>query len=311
MTVSVARGEDIVLIRRGVPAAVAVTSLLAFAVAAMAEDAKPAESGNARPVEAAAAPAPAPRFDVDAAKLPASYDGSDIVALFSALAEKAPLKKGEVEATADWEKRAASAVTDEIYALRYNEKASLFGLLISYDADAQKFNIRVQTEYTDAQKFYRPCVVLKKTGEQESTYVATNAFGAQRTVTKRTGTMFGIAPVNYKALGSTWQYSASHKKPAGPAGRLLLDLPATPDRAKALKDNLAVLLVSKLALYKEDRSPFRNGNDLLVTDFDFREPTMTFPLHESFERKFINAKVLAVWLYDRASGEILLKKQLD
>lgn len=256
-------------------------------------------------------------FDINAEKLPPNYKGTNIVKLYSSLAKKAPLKKKEFETTAEYERKIAEAVTDDIYAFKIEAAGTgLRGLKVHpYDADSQTLKIDLETEYLSKSTLedYRASLIVKTLDKSSSSYIGSNAFGATRLVSKYRETQYGIALVNQQDFGkSRYDDAFSKIKTIMTSVReinMKIEIPI--DKAKTLKNNIGVLLLCKPAPYKSNAIISDNqGNDLIFENYYYSGATIDSPSVESYDRKYINVEVLAIWVYDIRTGEVLLKTQL-
>lgn len=256
-------------------------------------------------------------FDINAEKLPPNYKGTDITRLYSLFAKKAPLKKEEFETTAEYEKKIADSVSDDIYAFKIDKGLGLRGLRItSYDADSQNFQITLETEWLSKHtvKDYRASLIVKTIGKGSRSYIGSNAFGATREVTDFSATQYGLALVNQQNFGSSSyddnKYNIKTALTSIRKVNLVIQIP--PDKARTLKDNIGVLLLCKPALYKPNiEELFKNkGNDLIFESYDSSQATIDSPTSHLYERKYINVEILAIWIYDIRTGEVLSKTLL-
>lgn len=256
-------------------------------------------------------------FDITADKLPPNYKGTDIVRLYSLLAKKAPLKKEEFETTAEYEKKINAGISDDIYAFKIDEGTGLHGLELSpYDADSQKFQISLETEWLSQYTFedYRASIIVKSLSKGTDSYIGSNAFGAKRLVTNFKAIQYGLALVNQQNFGSSSYDDNKYntETPLTSIRKVSLEIQIPPDKARALKSNIRVLLLCKPALYKSDeKSSLKRGNDLIFENYDSSEATIDSPTSHFYERKYINVEILAIWIYDIRTGEVLSKTQLQ
>lgn len=256
-------------------------------------------------------------FDIKTEKLPPNYKGTDIAKLYAILAKKAPLKKEEFETTAEYEKKIAEAVPGDIYAFKIDAGSILHGLSVSpYDADTQKFQISLETEWLSKFTFkdYRASFIVKTIDKGSHSYVGSNAFGATREVTSFSATQYGLALVNQQDFGSSRHDDNKYniKTPLTSIREVSITIQIPPDKAKTLKYNIGVLLLCKPALYKPDiEELFKNeGNDLIFESYDSSQATIDSPTSHLYERKYINVEILAIWIYDIRTGEVISKTQL-
>lgn len=224
------------------------------------------------------------QFDINTEKLPANEEVTDIVKLYSMLAEKLPFKKDEFETTDEYEKKKASAmsyISGNIYAFKIEKTGSAgSGIYIEpYNADLKQFEVSVSNN-----------IVVKESSSTYS-YIGENAYGAKRSVTATGGTKHEIIVRDNYLIE-----------------KLKITIP--PDKAKTLKNNIGFLFICKPALRPYKPSYGHEGNDLLHTGSSYRAATMDNPYELIFNMKYINVEALAVWVYDSSTGEILLKTQL-
>ncbi|MEI6152713.1 MAG: hypothetical protein WCQ90_01335 [Deltaproteobacteria bacterium] len=258
-------------------------------------------------------------FDIDAEKLPPHYKGTDIVRLYSLFAKKTPLKKEEFETTVEYEKKIAEAVSSDIYAFRIEEGSGLpvHGLRVGpYDADTQSFRISLETEWLSKFTFmdYRASIIVKTLKMRSRSYLGSNAFGAMREVTRFSAIQYGLALVNQEDFGSSSYDDNKYniKTPLTSIRNVNITIQSPPDKARTLKDNIGVLLLCKPVLYKPNIEEVHKnkGNDLIFESFDSSQATIDDPTSHLYERKYINVEILAIWIYNIRTGEVILKKQL-
>lgn len=255
-------------------------------------------------------------FDINEEKLPPKYKGTDIAKLYSLLSKKAPLKKEEFETTAEYEKKIAEAVPGDIYAFKIDEGSGFRGLRVNpYDADSQKLQITLETEWLSEFTIedYRASFIIKTSNKDSHSYVGSNAFGATREVTSYSATQYGLALVNQQDFGSSGYDDNKYniKTPLTSIRKVSIALDIPPDRARTLKNSIGVLLLCKPTLYKSDaKLNVRKGNDLIFEKYDSSQATIDRPTSHLYERKYINVEILAIWIYDIRTGEVISKTQL-
>lgn len=251
-------------------------------------------------------------FDITTEKLPPNFKGTDIVKLYPVLLKKAPLEKEEFETTANYRNKIISAVTDDVYAFTLDPvfNGIGYGLRIEpYNADTHKWNIHVYTmplsEYEDE---YIASINLKSTDRSTRSYIGTNAFGAKVLIKSNRSTDFGIALVNQNDFGK----GLSETKLSKSVRKINFSLDMPTEKAKTLKDNIGVLLLCKTSLYELNgkRNIYGKGNGLISEDTDIKKATIDDPIELLTDRKFINVKMLSIWVYEINTGSVLLKYQL-
>lgn len=242
-------------------------------------------------------------FNINSNQLPANYKGSDIVRLYKSYLNKISLTKDEYETSAQYEKRISDVVTDEIYAFKLDLRSML--LTEAYNADEQKMDITFIAESVDKSNM-RAAFIIKEIDKGSDSYIGTNAFGAIQKVTQYRGLQYGIALVDKIGRGRESFLSDHAFK------KTTFEFNILPEKAKMLKNNIGVLLVCVPSLYKSsiNRDLRFKGNDLIFTTSYYSEATFDNPTSLSYDRKFVNAEVLAVWVYNIKTGEIVFKKQI-
>lgn len=256
-------------------------------------------------------------FDINKEKLPPNYKGTPIDRLYSLFVKMAPLKKEEFETTAEYETKIAAAVHGDIYAFIIDQKPGLHIPTVSYDADKQKFQIGVRTDWLspNTNEDYRASFIVKSVNDSSSSYIGSNAYGATRKVTDLRATRYGLALVNQQDFGSSDSDDKKHdflKTPMTSLRTVNIEISIPPDKARTLKDSIGILLVCKPILYKVDaKISHRKGNDLIFEQYDFSEATINSPSSHTYEQKYINVEILALWIYDIRTGEVILKKAIE
>ena len=155
--------------------------------------------------------------------------------------------------------------------------------------------------------------LIKNIDKGSRSYIGSNAFGATREVTSYRAAQYGLALVNQQEFGSSRHDDNRYniKTPLTSVREVSIAIQIPPDKARALKDNIGVLLLCKPSLYKSDaKIKLRVGNDLIFENTFYSEATIDSPTSLSYDRKYINVEVLSIWVYDIRTGEILSKKQL-
>lgn len=253
-------------------------------------------------------------FDINLEKLSPNYNGTDIAKLFLQFSKTALLRKDEFESTEDFNKKAAQTVSDDIYAFKIQEKLGRGSLSVSsYEADKQQFQIVLATEALDQFEFkdYRASLIVKTVNEQLDSYIGSNAYGATREVTRYTAIQYGLALVNEMDFGKNKYNITSIKSVLDGVRDINLTIEISPDKAKRLKNNIGVLLLIKPALHRSRIKPLHvnQGNDLIFESSKYLPATIDIPSSHSYNRKFINAEIIEIWIYDIKTGEVILKRK--
>lgn len=268
-------------------------------------------SSTSNKVTQTASPLPQYKIDINTEKLPQDFKGADIAKLYSELEKKAPLEKDEFESTTDYENKIKAAITDEIYPFMIN-----FNYLgPNYDADSQQLKLRVKTEKitSNNEVLERPSMIID-TDATIRTYLTTNALVGTVMVKGFEGSRYGIAIVNgsdfLEGIGSYLDEMFKARR------HIDFAINMAPNKAKELKDKIRVLLLCKLSLYKndkQDRSDIfdKPGNDLIFKRHWSYDATIDSPKFANYELKYINVKILSIWLYDISTGAIVSKHNLQ
>ena len=253
--------------RRALPHATLVLSLLAFA--GMAQEPAPSPAAAASP---AAAPPwkPPPPFDPTVTTLPPNFEGGDFPALFRSLAV---LPKGEFETSDQYAaRRPTPAPTVHAFRLDVDEPR--------YDADAGVFRYRYSTE---GSLHGRPLTLATTYPGKLDSYRASNALGATIDVTRSSSHEWGIL------------------LPAQAHQVVQIAVPVAAGRAAEVKSRLRLLAVIRL---RPDSAVDVTDPELLHTDSDHKRPTLQSPYDYTTFRHDIPADLLSLWAYDQQTGEV-------
>lgn len=245
-------------------------------------------------------------FDINTEKLPPAYKGNDIAKLYSDFVKRAPLEREEFETTAEYEKKIVSVLPDAIYAFKLDTDYSDYAKIHPYDADANKFKIELSTHALSLYTFEdqrASIIIVHKLHKSSDSYIGSNAFGATRLVESYEGLQYGIALVNQNNFGNQSSYIGGYR-----TTNTEIDIPL--DKAKQLKGNIGILLLCKSSLHRSNAKMKYRGNDFIFEKKYSVGATINSPTSLSYEQKFLNVEVLAIWIYDFRTGEIILKKQL-
>ena len=228
-----------------------------------------------------------PPLNPSAASLPPNFTGTDFAAVYRALSI-AP--KDEFETTAQYEARKQQLPTG-IYAF----KVPPMGPVI-YDADQGKFEAKAFIDFAHrgSTSSNGGLLVLSRESVGGGSHQATNAFGATTTVRTYTNTVSGLlVPQSFNIVN--------------------LQVPVAAEKAREIKDRLAVLAVAEIG---PQSVPARLSSGATAamrdaTGYTSKDATLESPTDVTTYEHAIDAKVLGLWVYDTASGEILGKFDLD
>ena len=253
----------------------------------------PLPSSHARahpPAAAVKRPSP-PRFaggtfDTTLAALPSHFLGHNIAGTYQWLHSR--LGKDEFESSDAFRERVNGlAAPVSVYAFWLEDNYN------TYDADRSIMMVHISTSEflsqpvgetvpaTESDK--RTSIKVLFDVVSTETYVGSNAYGATVEVTRSSVDDYEVLPV-----GSDFDPS------------LALSFPLAPSRARLLHDRLKVLLVCQLV--RPD-----DGEPLVWEGFLSGNPTFANPTELLCSVCYLNARVIGLWVCDKASGEILYK----
>jgi hypothetical protein len=229
---------------------------------------------------------PPQRFDRSLQRIPLDFIATDFTALFEA---NRIGPKGEYETSDQYRDRMKSASDGSYYAFSLNP------LTTKYDADRQVFEVTIQAEELQPEAFLalaahdlegvggRKVIVIKEgTAGKLKQYVGSNAFGVKVKVTRRNAAQDAV--VLKHAITDVVGFKS-------------IQIPVPLDRARGTK--LAFLLVFKLEPAE--------GAGLTMTATGYREPTIDLPIEVVTTSRYVFVDDVAVWTYDKSTGEVLDK----
>lgn len=258
-------------------------------------------------------------FDISIEKLPTNYKGTDISALYSMLSKKIPINKNEFESTVEYENKLSELVSNNTFAFKLSPTEFNYagGMNVApYNADKEQYQISIRAVALSNYTFqdYRSSIIVQTLNRSTSSYIGSNAFGAKRNVKDFKDSQYGLAFVNKNDFGNKEYEYAYSLASALDSNRIFnFEIGVSPNKAKILKNNIASLLLCKLALYDAKiKEPHRNiGNNLFFKTNYYIQATIDNPNSILHERNYINVEMLEIWIYDTSTGIILDKKQLN
>lgn len=221
-------------------------------------------------------------FDLNVDKLPAGYLGHNIAALFSLLQRIAPEKR-EFESTAAVRQRLEVVDKEKLYAFaedaykwKNNPECDLH-----YNADKAAWEVQCNT---------LALISIDSGQTYLGTYRGSNAFGVSKTIQKVRRVLYWLN--NHSKLKKPKSYFLSND--------LEFTLPMQPAQAKTARDRMRILYICKLF------SPENHPGFAYEREFYF-EPRIDDPEEVEGIEKNINVRMISMWVYDKFTGEILLK----
>jgi hypothetical protein len=259
------------------------------------------------------APAPGLQFrpfDIQVNKLPPHFKGHDIKSIYRELAaRRGKAEKGEFETTPEFEARIKRENDAPI--LGGLHKDSYLALVIEnasgeaiYDADLKTMTMAVALS-SGAKNSYTPSdkKALTSIGNSRlEKYEASNAFGAKTIVDRISGIDYNIAFSNYMSFGLS-RYLNSDRAKRGVTDDIfandviLAQIPMDVALARGAKARLKILAIVKLV------EPYTYEGT------HYSKPTMDSPSEYFIQYYFLNTELIELWIYDDATGQVLLKKK--
>lgn len=226
------------------------------------------------------------RFDVSIEQLPRDYQGDSIEQLFSRFL--AP-PKSEFETTEQYQARLIKPTGGEVYAFPLQNVA--VGPNIAYNADKGELVIEILEDWGIVAS-YTPnrnvrAVSVKKT-TLTSTYPGGNAFGATVQVRKSDESVYGLVIPGPAPGPGTERFH-----------RFTLSVPADDARELKSKNRIGILFICE--------PDVRTDIPLTITGFDYTKPTLNSPYETTVNYHYLRVNLLALWLYDTATGRIFQK----
>lgn len=269
----------------------AALALASWQVAAQSKKAPPAKPAAAQP------------FDISATRLPPKFAGADCVALAAAL--KGRIKpKTEFETQAQYETRIATADIDTpvLGQLRLNDPVAIvldtLLLQMRYDAEHQEASFSAHDMFAllepsgvhvmsggDGTLLQSTVIGVKRKQLKSREYVGVNAFGARVRASETKYAVCGAVVVDPESPRLRFSFNA--------------DVPMEPGKAQALKPNLGVLVVGRLA------PPYT------AQLFGAKEATISSPDGYSMDGEGFVIALQDVWYFDRSTGEVITRVVAD
>lgn len=249
-------------------------------------------------------------FDIRVDKLTPGFAGHDIKAIYNDLmARKNMAVKGEFETTSEFEARLQRETEAPILGKLDRRDYLAFVLTNSsgetlYDADAKIMTIAVALS-SGAENVYTKSDKMALTSQAETKseeYEGSNAYGAKATVTRHLGINYNMAFSNYSPFGvskyiDSGTRSRGHTEEFFAKDVFLLQIPMDVALAKEVKVQLNILAIVKLI------EPYTYEG----TFYD--KPTISRPTEYLIQYHFLNTELIELWVFDRSTGRIFIKKR--
>jgi hypothetical protein len=249
-------------------------------------------------------------FDIQIDKLPAHFSGHDIKAIYTELAaRRSKAIKGEFETTQEFEARIKREAAAPIFG-RLDKRAYLAFVIQNssgetiYDADRETMTTAVVLA-SGAENIYKPSDKKALTSKAEvagEKYEGSNAFGAKTIVSRHTGIDYNVAFTNHQSFGISRYIKSDtlkrgHTEDYFASDAILIKIPIGLDLAREIKPRLKVLAIVKLI------EPYTYDGNF------YDKPTMDNPSEYIIQYHFLNTELIELWIYDDATGQVLIKKK--
>jgi hypothetical protein len=230
--------------------------------------------------------------------IPNDYHGHDIKAIYQALQEKMK-GKGEFETTTEYKERIANTSTTPF--LGTLKADSIFAVCVEadsqYDADAGTSTVTFPLSKPPIlisefdKRADEGVMVFSRKLVEESTYEATNGYGAKATILKQDWENYGVFLLGWKKINLKPYFEMKYIE-SEPEGRFLIPMPV--DVAKEAKGNLRVLASFTI------NEPFITATD----DFGGKT-TIQNPFDAHFKYYLLRGVVKDVFVYNKITGKVL------
>jgi len=166
--------------------------------------------------------------------------------------------------------------------------------LVSYDADSQELTISLDA--VNVMDMVSPgialdqysCLPVLRTAHRQSQSIGSNAFGAAKVIQETNSTFYGLVPTNDLGCDSGVGQSISFK------------LGMLPDDAR----RISRYANATLFLGRYERT---TGHTAAFSGSNYSKPTMDSPYEETINANCVSMRLESVWLFDRRTGDVLLK----
>jgi len=260
-------------------------------------------------------------FEPNIEKIPVPFAGHDIETVYKAFDErKKAEQKDEFESTDQYKQRLSSLSEKPLFASVRQDSILAFVVspTVTYDADSQMLTINLKTSPVwQSVQIDRSKLGLEiKTGEiRKENSIGQNAYGAKIEIEKLYSKEYELAIHNQsnfetervleeyekKSQQRMAEMRSKYNLPSGPFDdaygkeAFVQRLKLLPTEARVVKDNVSALIVVK------PTSPYITYGAILG-EATFKDPNAFFS-----QMYYVDIDLLEIWLYNKKSGEILIK----
>ncbi|CAN5581544.1 hypothetical protein BH18ACI3_BH18ACI3_18930 [soil metagenome] len=262
-------------------------------------------------------------FDLSASSLPANFRGHNAIEIYKRLAGRAKVStKSEFETTEAYHQRVAAEASKPLLGSLSQNSVLAFvidKLKSKYDADQQIMDVKVKLSTgregvtLDENKMSSLWVVINR---DSSSYIGTNAYGAQVKVERKSVDFYEIAFANHQQfpivryLDDIAQNIADHRKKVyeklggkEPEGlddfstALTAKLKLDAQTAMKAKENLRLLFICRLL------------ETYTIEGGTYSKPTIKSPREIFYKNYRLNTELLEVWFFDASTGQVYAKQK--
>jgi len=237
-------------------------------------------------------------FDKNTERIPVSFLGHDIEQIYNAFdRRKKAEQKDEFETKEQYQRRLAAQAEKPLFGSVGPD--AVFAFVASptsqYDADSQILTVTIETSnvWKSAEINGSRLGLFIKRGEvitKEST--RQNAYGAKVEIKETDSTHFELAIHNHLTFKTEKVLGEDH---TGGETVFVGRINLSPAKAKAIKNNLAALILTKLT------TPNISDGAIYI------EPTFDFHYEYFTKMCYVNVNLLEIWIYDKLTGEVIIK----
>ena len=235
-------------------------------------------------------------FDRSLNSLPAGYTGLNIESLLKlVVAHLGQFKTNEYDTTEERERKLQKVIQSPITGSLTMESVLAFSAKpeTSYDADSQELGAFSEFDPNDSSEYRAKALSIQGTHKQSSS-IAQNAFGVKFRIVNDLYDDTSLLIRESEGYWGLTRYDDGKTAKYGEKG-INFTVRLNRDKAKVIRENLRTLLICRLV------APY------IDTGSSDDPATMTDP-HGVYRRaRYLQVRLIDAWLYDKSTGEILVK----
>jgi hypothetical protein len=227
-------------------------------------------------------------FDRSMIRLPPGYLGHDIVPIYETLAKAFPPETGWEPADA-YRKRLKTSYSHDLFAFVCGQPTQdqlIKETRASYNADRQIMSITfLPLTGFSSSIVHRSIIVFKEVKTVNEEPDPKNASGADAIVKTYHEEHYGVASDSVLHLSTDIHFKIS------------------PQEALESRKHIGILLVCKI-------KPFGNPPEYSLLESSLSCPTTTSPIETFYFQHFVGVELLEIWIFNKETGTIYVKKQM-